>query len=123
VVANLCAVQDRRERTKDRIGHAVAAAVFLCGPPGMRCDTRENPFCQEDQSLASGTVKWFNDQKGYGFIAQDSGGDVFVHYSGIEGSGFRSLSEGERVEFEVVPGDKGPQAKSVRKLTTAAVAS
>jgi CspA family cold shock protein len=89
----------------------------------MRCDTLENPFCQEDQSLASGTVKWFNDQKGYGFIAQDTGGDVFVHYSAIEGSGFRSLSEGERVQFEVEPGAKGPQAKSVRKLTTATVAS
>jgi len=68
--------------------------------------------------LASGTVKWFNDQKGYGFIAQDTGGDVFVHYSGIEGSGFRSLSEGERVEFDVVTGSKGAQATSARKLTT-----
>jgi cold shock protein len=89
----------------------------------MRCDTLEHPFYQEDESLASGTVKWFNDQKGYGFIVQDTGGDVFVHYSGIEGSGFRTLSEGERVQFEVVPGAKGPQATSVRKLTTAAVAS
>jgi CspA family cold shock protein len=67
--------------------------------------------------LASGTVKWFNDQKGFGFITQDTGGDVFVHYSSIEGSGFRSLSEGERVQFEVVPGPKGPQAKAVQKLT------
>jgi CspA family cold shock protein len=73
--------------------------------------------------LATGTVKWFNDQKGYGFITQDTGGDVFVHYSGIEGSGFRALSEGDRVQFEVVPGAKGPQATSVRKLTTPVVAS
>jgi CspA family cold shock protein len=67
--------------------------------------------------LASGTVKWFNESKGYGFITQDSGGDVFVHYSGIEGSGFRGLTERERVEFEVTQGPKGLQATSVRRLT------
>jgi CspA family cold shock protein len=89
----------------------------------MRCDTLKNPFCQEDRSLASGTVKWFNEQKGYGFITQDTGGDLFVHYSGIEGSGFRSLNEGERVEFDVIKGSKGPQATSVRKLTTVVAVS
>jgi cold shock protein len=89
----------------------------------MRCNTCENLFCQEDQPLANGTVKWFNEQKGYGFITQDAGGDVFVHYSSIEGSSFRTLAEGERVQFEVVPGTKGPQATSVRRLTTAAVDS
>jgi cold shock protein len=68
--------------------------------------------------LAHGTVKWFNNQKGYGFIAQEEGGDVFVHHSAIEGRGFRSLNEGELVEFDVVPGPKGPQEKAVRKLTT-----
>jgi len=65
-------------------------------------------------------VKWFNAEKGYGFITQDTGADVFVHYSAIEGGGFRSLNEGDRVEFEVVPGPKGPQAKAVRKLTATA---
>ena len=70
--------------------------------------------------MAQGTVKWFNEQKGYGFITQDTGADVFVHYSGIEGVGFRTLNEGDRVEFEVVPGAKGPQAKAVRKLTATA---
>ena len=60
-----------------------------------------------------GTVKWFNGSKGYGFIERDSGEDVFVHYSAIEGDGFRSLDEGERVEFAVTQGEKGPQAEEV----------
>lgn len=65
--------------------------------------------------MASGTVKWFNEEKGFGFIAPDGGGpDVFVHYSGIEGSGFRALEEHQRVQFEVTQGQKGPQAVSVR---------
>ena len=65
--------------------------------------------------MTQGTVKWFNDAKGFGFIAQDGGPDVFVHHSAIEAQGFRSLAEGERVEFEVVNGPKGPQAAQVRK--------
>jgi len=64
----------------------------------------------------TGTVKWFNDGKGYGFITRDAGDDVFVHYSEIEGGGFRSLSEGQRVEFEVEQGQKGLQAVRVRSL-------
>ena len=68
--------------------------------------------------MANGTVKWFNAEKGYGFIAQDEGGDVFVHYSGIEGEGYRALTEGDLVQFEVVPGPKGPQAKSVKRLSS-----
>jgi len=65
----------------------------------------------------TGTVKWFNGQKGFGFITRDSGGDVFVHYSAIEGHGFRSLEEGDRVEFAVEEGRKGPAAASVRRIT------
>ena len=61
----------------------------------------------------TGTVKWFNATKGYGFITLDDGPDVFVHYSGIQGEGYRSLEEGQRVEFEVVETDKGPQAQNV----------
>ena len=60
-----------------------------------------------------GTVKWFNDAKGYGFISRESGEDVFVHYSSIEGEGYRSLSEGQLVEFAVEQGSKGPQAVGV----------
>ncbi len=64
----------------------------------------------------TGTVKWFNDAKGFGFISREGGPDVFVHYSGIEGSGFKSLAEGDQVEFEIIQGDKGPQAANVRKV-------
>ncbi|ACL04412.1 cold shock domain-containing protein [Desulfatibacillum aliphaticivorans] len=60
-----------------------------------------------------GTVKWFNDKKGFGFIEREEGGDVFVHYSAIVGNGFRSLAEGQKVEFTVVQGAKGPAAEEV----------
>jgi len=63
-----------------------------------------------------GAVKWFNDSKGFGFITRESGPDVFVHHSAIQGNGFKTLTEGQRVEFEVEKGQKGLQAKEVRKL-------
>jgi len=67
--------------------------------------------------MATGTVKWFNDSKGYGFITQDDGGpDVFVHHSAIQATGFRSLQEGQKVEFDVSEGPKGLQASNVRTL-------
>jgi CspA family cold shock protein len=66
--------------------------------------------------LPEGTVKWFNDQKGYGFITQDNGPDVFVHHSAIQGSGFKTLSENDRVRFDAVPGPKGMKAENVVKL-------
>ncbi|MBB3047674.1 CspA family cold shock protein [Litorivivens lipolytica] len=64
-------------------------------------------------SKTTGQVKWFNETKGFGFLEQDGGKDVFVHFSAIQGSGFKTLAEGQRVEFEVVQGDKGPQAANV----------
>ena len=66
--------------------------------------------------MAQGTVKWFNSETGYGFIEQEGGPDLFVHYSAIQGSGYRSLEDGQAVEFEVVQGPKGPQADQVRRI-------
>lgn len=63
--------------------------------------------------MAEGIIKWFSDKKGYGFIAQEEGPDVFVHYSGIQGDGFKSLQEGDRVTFDVEEGNKGPAAVNV----------
>lgn len=64
--------------------------------------------------MATGTVKWFNAEKGFGFITQDGGGDIFVHFSAIKGDGFRTLEENQKVEFEVTQGAKGAQAENVR---------
>jgi len=95
------------------------AAGFVAGsvardPIGAFSAVRH--ICKED-TVAVGTVKWFNSEKGYGFIAQDSGQDVFVHYSAIQMEGFRALAEGDRVEFEVQAGRDGrSQAADVRKV-------
>ena len=66
--------------------------------------------------MATGTVKWFSDSKGYGFIEQEEGDDVFVHFSALEGDGFKSLNEGQAVEFDILDGPKGPQAANVVKV-------
>ncbi len=93
---------------------------MACGakPVGFR---RAGPevrvlFRKEVGALAEGIVKWFNDKKGYGFIQQRDGRDLFVHFSSINMSGFKTLNEGDRVSFEVEETDRGPQAKNVQKI-------
>jgi CspA family cold shock protein len=73
-------------------------------------------FVKEEVQLAQGTVKWFSNEKGYGFIQPEEGEDVFVHFSAISGEGYKSLQEGQKVEFEVVQGDKGLQAANVQLI-------
>ena len=98
--------------------------VPVAADAALRCEwTRESrgrgsgTQFQEVRFMArlQGTVKWFNDAKGYGFISREGGPDVFVHFSAIQGSGFKSLAEGDHVEFEIVQGQKGPQAADVTK--------
>jgi cold shock protein len=81
--------------------------------PGL--SERERSTKKRGKIMAQGTVKWFNDAKGFGFITQEGGEDVFVHFSAIQAQGFKSLAEGDRVEFEVTRGPKGLQAANVRK--------
>jgi len=88
-----------------------AAATTTRGPPAIVPGERRR------HTMATGTVKWFNDAKGFGFIAPDGGGkDVFCHHTAIMTEGFRTLSEGQKVEFEVEQGNKGPQAANVRPM-------
>jgi CspA family cold shock protein len=70
-------------------------------------------FNKEDVTMANGTVKWFNEKKGYGFVEQEEGPDVFVHHSGINATGFKTLNEGDKVTFDIEQGEKGPSAVNV----------
>jgi CspA family cold shock protein len=89
-----------------------------CTPSGLSNRQRTITRKREDQQLkTTGRVKWFNNAKGYGFIGRDAGADVFVHYSAISSEGYRSLQEGDAVEFEIVQGQKGPQAANVTKVS------
>jgi len=74
------------------------------------------PAVSESSQLSTGTIKFFNADKGFGFISREQGDDVFVHYSNIQGDGYKTLSEGQRVEFDVAPGRKGEEAQNVRVI-------
>lgn len=90
-------------------------SLFFCYP--LTATLWKIIVSKETHEMATGTVKWFNDAKGYGFITPDGGGkDVFVHHSSIDMQGFRTLAEGERVQFELTKGQKGPQAEKVKKV-------
>jgi CspA family cold shock protein len=95
-------------------------AAFFCGSgrsfgvPGVESKVATATASRKRTMRITGKVKWFNNAKGYGFIEREGGSDVFVHYSAIQGSGFRSLEEGQGVEFEIVDGPKGPQAGNVQ---------
>ncbi len=89
------------------VGDAILNAVVL----DFRTALRKGTYFS-----MTGRVKWFSAEKGYGFLEREDGGDVFVHYTAINGEGFRTLNEGERVEFDVVEGDRGPQAANVVRL-------
>ncbi len=84
--------------------------------PPTRLQRKTSPKGISTKHMEQGTVKWFNDAKGYGFISRQSGEDVFVHFSAIQAGGFRSLQEGQSVEFQVTKGPKGLQAENVRPL-------
>jgi cold shock protein len=95
--------RDRRVQREPGLGpQNIRGRSSAAAPPRLR--------------MAQGTVKWFNADKGYGFIAVDGGSDVFVHHSAIEMDGYRTLDQGQRVEFEVTQSERGPQAESVRML-------
>jgi CspA family cold shock protein len=87
-------------------------AFSNCRDDNLQFGNEENQG-KEDVSMATGTVKWFNSAKGYGFIAQENGPDVFVHHSGINATGFKSLNEGDKVTFDIQQGPKGPSAVNV----------
>jgi len=89
----------------------VASLAAPHGPQGMGRGASSKG--KQGMSTVTGTVKWFNETKGYGFIEQESGPDVFVHFSAIKGDGFRTLTDGQKVEFTIANGQKGPQAENV----------
>ena len=107
-----------------RLWGAPGTAPRRCVPrSGRRADSVSVAFghldrrsTREEQTLTTGTVKFFNAEKGFGFISREQGEDVFVHYSNIAGDGYKSLDEGQRVEFEVGPGRKGEEAQNVRVI-------
>jgi CspA family cold shock protein len=89
--------------------------LFVLGRFGLT-QKKTFPVRNMEKKMAEGSVKWFNEAKGFGFIEQDNGPDVFVHFSQIQGDGFKTLGEGDRVSFDVSQGQKGPQSSNVQKI-------
>ena len=102
-------------RQYSRVGFALKDH-FLCQSYDLKFGIITENLWKEVIALAEGTVKWFSEKKGYGFIEQTDGPDIFVHYSSINTSGFKTLAEGEQVSFDVEESDRGPVAKNVSKL-------
>jgi CspA family cold shock protein len=102
-------------RQYSRVGFALKDH-FLCQSYDLKLGIITENLGKEVMALAEGTVKWFSEKKGYGFIEQNDGPDIFVHYSSINTSGFKTLAEGERVSFDVEESDRGPVAKNVSKI-------
>lgn len=94
----------------------LASPLLVSRPPGVSNNKRESKGVSEMADRETGTVKWFNDAKGFGFISRQNGEDVFVHFRAIETQGFKSLKEGQSVSFEVVQGQKGLQADKVQPM-------
>jgi cold shock protein len=105
------------ERLAAPLSIAAPAAVSVRSMDWYRRGGRALLRSTGGRFVAVGVVKWFNAEKGYGFISQESGPDVFVHFSAIQDTGYRSLNENEQVEFEVTQGPKGPQAGNVRRIS------
>jgi CspA family cold shock protein len=106
----------RQRAKKKRTGERGQAFIAFRNKPALHHERSAGNRNEGEEQMAKGTVKWFNDAKGFGFIEQENGPDVFVHFSAITGEGFKSLAEGDRVEFDVTQGQKGPQASNVRKI-------
>jgi CspA family cold shock protein len=109
-----------RARVQAALGSTVVLAVPSPAEAGSGRRTRSSdtsaPAGKEGTPVATGTVKWFSPEKGFGFITQEDGPDVFVHFSAVQGEGYRNLEENQKVEFDVTQGDKGPQATNVRPV-------
>jgi cold shock protein len=116
LIADTATLEDRR-RSEEYREHCIHPALGARGSNTPTLHRIKEGTESEEGSMPVGVVKWFNDQRGYGFITPDEGEkDVFVHSSGVQGTGQGSLREGQRVEFEVTQGEKGPQASNVRPV-------
>jgi len=100
--------------TRRALRERLAKAIKGVGPPSAAAGAASRT---KKVKMAQGTVKWFNGDKGYGFIEVEGGPDVFVHFSAITGGGYRSLDEGQKVEFDITQGQKGPQAENVKVIS------